>query len=91
MDEKNKTENVAMEFSVNLDTTPIYYTDNVQMVANEDGVTLDVCQRLGATNQIRVVSRIGMSRDHAKKLLQALSNLLEGSGGQTQTGKAARA
>ncbi len=65
-----------VEVNVNLDTTPILYTDNVLMSLNEHGLTLDVCQKLGNTNQVRIVSRIGMSRDHAKKFVSELSKIL---------------
>lgn len=91
MDSKKIEPNQGMEVSVNPDATPIVYTDNVQIVANEDGVVLDIGQRLGATNQIRIVSRVGMSREHAKKLTKALQDALDSSSGQTQTGKVARA
>ncbi len=60
--------------TINLDTTPILYTDSIMMVANDDGVTLDVGQKVG--DQLRVVSRIGMSRTHAKKFVEELANLL---------------
>ncbi|OGD62584.1 hypothetical protein A2160_06130 [Candidatus Beckwithbacteria bacterium RBG_13_42_9] len=69
--------------SVNLDNTPIYYTDNVQITTNPDGVVLDIIQRLGNSNQARIVSRIGMSREHAKKFSQELSRLLA----LTETGR----
>ena len=67
----------AMNVNVNLDTTPIFYTDNIYITTNPDGVILDIMQRLGSTNQIRIVSRIGMSREHAKKFVVELSKLLE--------------
>lgn len=71
---EQKTQHVAgQEVSVNLDQTPILYTDNVMITGNEDGIVLDFCQRLGSTPQVRVVSRIGMSREHAKKLLMVLT------------------
>lgn len=88
-DEQNS--NQTLEVSVNPDTTPVLYTDNIQLAANEDGVVLDIGQRLGTTNQVRIVTRVGMSREHAKKLLKALGDLLDTSGGQVQTGKVARA
>jgi len=84
-DEKNKPNEVQL--SVNLDTTPVLYTDNVYMTLNEDGVTLDVCQRMGNTNQVRVVARIGMSASHAKKLVKQLGDLLMVQSGKSQTGK----
>lgn len=60
--------------TINLDTTPILYTDSIMMVANDDGVMLDVGQKVG--DQLRIVSRIGMSRAHAKKFVEELANLL---------------
>lgn len=85
-DEPKKPEE-QMSLSLNLDTTPVLYTDNILMTVNPDGVVLDVCQRLGVTNQVRVVSRIGMSREHAKKFIESLTNLLAQSEGRLQTGK----
>ena len=69
MDKKNDVSVV-----INPDMTPILYTDSIMMVANEDGITLDVGQKLG--EQVRIVSRIGMSRTHAKKFVEELANLL---------------
>lgn len=77
----------AFEINVNLDTTSILYTDQVLMTTNEDGVVLDVCQKLGTTNKVRIVSRIGMSRIHAKKLVNELAKMLAMSEGKGQTGK----
>lgn len=91
MADKNENSGPGMEVNVNLDTTPVLYTDNIMMVSNEDGLVLDICQRMGNTNQVRVVSRIGMSREHAWKFLKALGDLLNVSDGKIQTGKAVRA
>lgn len=84
MDDKKEKED--LQININLDTTPILYTDNIILTVNEDGVVLDICQKLGPTNQVRVVSRIGMSKDHAKKFLKSLKDLLEHSEGKIQTG-----
>lgn len=73
--------------NINVETTPILYTDNVHMSANDDGVVLNILQRIGDTAQMRIVSRIGMSRRHAKKLVQNLSKLLGMTEGRVQTGK----
>jgi hypothetical protein len=72
--------------NINVDTTPVFYTDNIFMNANEDGIVLDVGQKLLHTNQVRIVSRIGMSREHAKKFVQELGKLLALTSGQTQSG-----
>jgi hypothetical protein len=77
----------SVQVSVNLDTTPVLYTDNINMTINPDGVVLDIMQRLGPTNQIRIVSRVGMSREHAKKFVEKLGKLLLKSEGEIVTGK----
>lgn len=82
----DKKEKNDLQININLDTTPILYTDNIIMTVNEDGVVLDICQKIGPTNQVRVVSRIGMSKDHANKFLRSLKDLLERSEGKIQTG-----
>ena len=86
MDEKSDSGD-QKQISLNMDTTPVLYTDNMFMTANPDGVVLDVTQRVGSTNQIRIVSRIGMSREHAKKFVNELGKLLAMSEGRNQTGK----
>ena len=84
MDQKDTTQNISI--NVNLDTTPVLFTDNVFMTTNEDGVVLDVAQKLGSTNQIRIVSRIGMSRSHAKKFVKELGKLIAMTEGSNQSG-----
>lgn len=74
-----------VQVSINLDTTPVVYTDSIQMTANEDGVVLDVMQRLGNTNQQRVVARIGMSLTHAKKVADLLKRVVENPTGMAGT------
>jgi len=85
MDQKPNPQNVAV--NINLDTTPVLYTDNIFMSTNEDGVVLDVAQKLGTTNQLRIVSRIGMSRTHAAKFVRELGKLLAMTEGRKQTGE----
>jgi hypothetical protein len=82
-----KKNNAEVEVSVNFDTTPILYTDNISLTSNEDGVVFDVMQRAGSTNKVRIVSRIGMSRSHAVKFLKEFNNLLTITEGQKQTEK----
>jgi hypothetical protein len=85
MDKKEAQKQIGI--NINLDTTPIFYTDNVLMSSNEDGVVLDFAQKIGPSDQLRIVSRIGMSRQHAKKLLQKLGELIDMSEGKLQTNK----
>lgn len=83
---KDEAHTHDQQVSVNLDTTPILYTDNVSMTTNEDGLVLDFMQRVGSTNQFKVVSRIGMSRNHAKKYVEQLGKILILTEGTNQTG-----
>lgn len=84
----NKTpQQQGMNVTLNPVTTPVLYTDNVLMTTNEDGVVLDVSQRVGSTNQAQVVARIGMSREQAKKIVKELGRLLAMTEGVTQTAK----
>jgi len=83
MDEKKKQE---LAVNINLDTTPILYTDNVIITVNPDGVVLDITQRLANTNQVRVVARVGMSREQAKKFATELGKILALTEGQAKTG-----
>jgi hypothetical protein len=80
-------QNHDLAININLDTTPVLYTDNIFMNTNEDGVVFNFGQMLGSMNQLRVVSRIGMSRNHAKKFLQEFGKLLALTEGQMQTGE----
>lgn len=83
MDEKKQQ---GLNVNINLDTTPILYTDNVSISANEDGIVFDFIQRVGVTDQAKVVSRVGMSRNHGKKFAVELGKLLAITEGQVKTG-----
>ncbi len=81
----------GLNVNLNPQATPVLYTENIFMNASEDGVVIDICQRLGNTNQLQIVARVGMSKSHAKKFLKAFGDLINMSEGQLQTGKVARA
>jgi hypothetical protein len=89
MEENKKQPQNQMNVSINLDQTPILYTDNVFMSINEDGVMFDFTQKMGPTNQLRVVARVGMSKEHARKLVKSLEALLLSSAAnqKAQTGE----
>lgn len=55
----------------------IVYTDMVQVMVNNFGVILNFMQGAGPGNSPLAVSRIGMSREHAKSVLQLLKKTLE--------------
>ena len=69
--------------NLNPDTTLVMYTDNIYMTSHEFGIVVDFGQKIGPTNETKIVSRVGMSREHAKKFLAELGRMIamtEGSG-----------
>lgn len=55
----------------------IVYTDQANIEANKYGVTINFLQNSGAQGKSVPVSRVGMSRDHAEKLLKILQKELQ--------------
>lgn len=82
---KQNPVNTGMNVNLNLDTTPIFYTDSVSVTTNEDGIVLDFMQKLGPTNQVRIVARVGMSREHGRKFYKVFGDGLKLVEGQVQT------
>ncbi len=78
-------EDQQFQINLNPEKVNILYTDTVFMNVNDDGVTFDICQKVGNSNQLQVVSRIGMSRDHAHKFVKKLSEILALTHGHSQT------
>ena len=88
MDEKSKRPaKTQLKYNLNPDTTEILYTDNIFMSANEDGVTLNVGQKIFNTDRVKIVTRIGMSRNHAKKFVAEMGKLLAMTEGHLQSGE----
>lgn len=56
----------------------IAYTDMAHVVANQHGVVVNFMQTNGPGNQPMVVSRLGMSKDHARSLVELLQRTLAG-------------
>jgi hypothetical protein len=55
----------------------IVYTDTVHVVANNHGVVMNFLQNAGPNNQTLAVARVGMSREHAKSVLELLQRTLD--------------
>ena len=84
---KKQVEQKKIGVNINLDSTPILYTDNIQMSANNDGIIVNVFQPIMSRDQLRLVARLGMSRNHAKKVLKELGRLLAMTEGVIHTGE----
>jgi DNA-binding XRE family transcriptional regulator len=52
--------------------TPILFTDVVDIMVNNYGVVMNFMQSSGPNSKPSTVARIGMSREHAKSVLQIL-------------------
>jgi hypothetical protein len=83
MEEKEKKAETPMNFNIDPVRTPILYADVVYIKTGDNGVTLDFCQQIGASDQFSVVSRIGISKEHAKKIVENLEALLRSEGARS--------
>jgi len=83
MQEETKNLNV----NINPQATPILYTNIVFMSADEFGIVIDFGQKVGGLNQINIASRIGMSREHARKIVEELGKLIVMTEGQKKTAR----
>lgn len=67
----------TMNVSVNPAQTPVLYSDAVSVTSSEFGMVFDFGQRVNTTNNVAIVSRVGVSYDHARKIMEAINNELE--------------
>ena len=56
---------------------PVLYSESVFIGSSEYGLVMDFAQRVGPSNQQFVVARIGMSFEHAKRMLHVLNDHLQ--------------
>lgn len=54
--------------------TPVLYTNAMFVSSDDFGIVIDAGQKVGPTNGIQVVSRMGLSLQHAVKLREALES-----------------
>lgn len=54
----------------------IFFTDVVDVTVNNYGVVMNFMQNNGPSNKPKSISRVGMSREHAKSILQILQATL---------------
>jgi transcriptional regulator with XRE-family HTH domain len=55
----------------------IVYTDMVQVMVNNYGVIVNFMQGAGVGSQALAVSRVGMSKEHARSVIQVLQRTLD--------------
>lgn len=78
--------NVQQNVMVMPSEVRIVYTDMVHVMVNNYGVVLNFMQGSGPNMQPLAVSRVGMSREHAKSVLDVLRATLEQSDEVNSTG-----
>ena len=71
MDKTDKPIQPGVQINLN-GNLPVLYSDSVFITSNPYGVSLDFAVNMGPTNQQNVVSRIGMSKEHAKALAETI-------------------
>ncbi len=59
------------------DSGIILYTDMVHVISNRYGVVINFIQGVGADGKPNIISRVGMSREHADSVVEVLRKSLE--------------
>lgn len=81
--DKKDPENKNININIDPTRTPILYADIAYIKSNENGVVFDFAQQIGSSDQYTVVARVGISKEHAKKLIDHLEALLRIDGTST--------
>lgn len=63
---------------------PIFYTDMVNVVSNQYGITINFIQNASGDDKPVVVSRVGMSHKHAESIIAVLAESLKRAQEQNQ-------
>lgn len=85
MNEQNQSQQGNV--NLNIDNTPVLYTDVIFWNISPDGIVLNFGQTIMGTNQVKIITRVGMSREHAKKLSDKFGKDIALTETQGQTGK----
>lgn len=70
--QNQKVQDPGPGFQVNVGNTTVFYTDSAYVTTSQWGLVIDFAQGVGPTNQQNVVSRVGMSKSHAKALAEVI-------------------
>lgn len=73
----NEAGDLAQSAFISPGDARVIYTDMVHVSANKYGVVINFLQGLGNSNQPMAVSRIGMSHEHAKSMLDVLEETIK--------------
>lgn len=67
----------TMTVGVSAQDARIVYTDMIQVMVNNYGVIINFMQGAGPGSQPMAVSRVGMSKEHARSVLEVLQKTLD--------------
>ena len=56
---------------------PVLYSDVISVTASPYGLVFDFGQKMGPTNQVNIVARIGVSKEHGDALMKVLMGKLK--------------
>jgi hypothetical protein len=70
------SQNIAQTENISVADNRILYTDLIQVSANNYGVIINFLQGLGGDGKPSAVARVGMSREHAKSVVEVLQRTL---------------
>lgn len=87
MDNPNQAQQKS-NINLNMDNTPLYFTDFIIWNINKNEVVLNFGSKILGQNQIKVVARVGTSKEFFKQFLKDIEKKLMLSEVQGQTGKA---
>ncbi len=73
----NKSNQNKTQISIDPKNNQILYTDHIHVTSSPFGLVLDIGQKMGPTTKAFIVSRIGMSAEHAKALVNLLNRALK--------------
>ena len=76
MDDK-KDDKQQVNFNVDPNKTPVYFTDGYLISSNENAVTLSFSQAVNDGSQQNIVARVAMPLPQAKAFLATLNDHLE--------------
>jgi len=75
--QKNDDDQQQVNFNVDPNKTPVYFTDGYLISSNENTVTLSFAQAVNDGSQQNIVARVAMPLPQAKAFLATLNDHLE--------------
>ena len=78
MSDGSNSEETPKEVNVNMPSDmQVLYTDMVHIAGNKYGVVINFIQGVGPNTKPTVVTRVGMSKEHAQSLIEVLQKGIE--------------